>query len=384
MSKPCILILLGAYWPGHEATGPNQSVRSMCEALGDEFEFRIVARDRPFGAAEPLVESGVWIDRGAAKICCLPVGAFGAKGLATLIAETPHEFLMLNSFFDREFTLPALIARFTDRIAKRPTMLSLRGEISQGALSLKAKRKAVFCKLATAMNLLDGVTLHVTSDAERADVRAFWPRAAIAQVENFRPIFPLPPHKMAQKGVPLRLAFLGRVSPVKGLDIAIEAISQSQTGASLNVYGSIGDAAYWERCQNLARTVSPQVEITYCGAVENEQVPLHLAAHDLMILPSLSENFGHAIFEALAAGTPVIIGDKTPWRGLGEKQAGWDVPTGDVPSFAAALQAAASQSLAMRQSWRQGARREAERYFQGNEATQKMRDLIQRLAGQGK
>ncbi|MFN4095822.1 MAG: hypothetical protein ACK4GG_03540, partial [Sphingomonas sp.] len=57
-ARPTILILIGAFWPGHEATGPNLSIKALCETLGDRFEFRIVARDRAFGAAEPLVEAG--------------------------------------------------------------------------------------------------------------------------------------------------------------------------------------------------------------------------------------------------------------------------------------------------------------------------------------
>jgi hypothetical protein len=106
--RKSVLVLLGAFWPGHEATGPNMSARAMCEALSDEFAFRIIARDRPFGAAEPLVDDRLWHDRGYAAIHYLPVGRTGAKRLSKLIGQTPHDMLMLNSFFDREFTLPAL------------------------------------------------------------------------------------------------------------------------------------------------------------------------------------------------------------------------------------------------------------------------------------
>ena len=98
--RKSIMILLGAFWPGHEATGPNMSARAMCDALSDEFSFRIIARDRPFGATEPLVDHSQWYDQGSKKIHYLPVGRAGAKGLAQLIRQTPHDMLMLNSFFD--------------------------------------------------------------------------------------------------------------------------------------------------------------------------------------------------------------------------------------------------------------------------------------------
>ena len=108
--KPRIVVPIGALWPGHESTGPNLSIKAMCRALGDEFDFLLVARDRPFGAAEPMVTSGRWHDLGWATIQYLTVGPNGAAGLAALLRDTPHELLLLNGFFDREFTIPALLA----------------------------------------------------------------------------------------------------------------------------------------------------------------------------------------------------------------------------------------------------------------------------------
>ena len=46
----------------------------------------------------------------------------------------------------------------------------------------------------------------------------------------------------------------------------------------------------------------------------------------MFFFPTLGENFGHVIHESLAAGTPVLISDQTPWVGLSEKGAGWELP----------------------------------------------------------
>jgi glycosyltransferase involved in cell wall biosynthesis len=43
-------------------------------------------------------------------------------------------------------------------------------------------------------------------------------------------------------------------------------------------------------------------------------VPDTFARHDLFVLPTRGENFGHVIFESVAAGTPVLLSDQTPWR----------------------------------------------------------------------
>ncbi len=48
--------------------------------------------------------------------------------------------------------------------------------------------------------------------------------------------------------------------------------------------------------------------------------------YHFFLLPTLGENFGHVFLEALAAGCPLIISDRTPWLNLEEKQIGWDLP----------------------------------------------------------
>jgi glycosyltransferase involved in cell wall biosynthesis len=377
--RKSVLVLLGAFWPGHEATGPNMSARAMCEALSDEFAFYIIARDRPFGAAEPLVDNRLWHDRGYAAVHYLPVGHSGAKRLAKLIGQTPHDMLMLNSFFDREFTLPALIARRMGRIPAKPALLSPRGEFSGGALSIKSGRKALFHRLASLSNLLDGVRIHATSAQEAADARVAFPETPVSLLENFRPLFALPTHIPTATGTPLRIAFLGRISPVKRLDFAIRALKAASRPAIFDVYGPVGDASYWALCQNEIASLPATARVHYCGEIANADVASRMAEYDVMLLPSLSENFGHAIFEALAAGTPVIIGDQTPWRGLVGQNAGWDVGVNDQAGFIAAIQSAADMDSATRRHWRNGARACAEAHFRNNKAPEEMRMLIRAM-----
>ena len=60
--------------------------------------------------------------------------------------------------------------------------------------------------------------------------------------------------------------------------------------------------------------------------------------HDIFFFPTLGENFGHVILEALCAGCPILISDQTPWRDLEEKDVGWDMPLSKPEMFQEVLQ----------------------------------------------
>lgn len=63
-----------------------------------------------------------------------------------------------------------------------------------------------------------------------------------------------------------------------------------------------------------------------------------LSAYDLFLLPTLGENYGHVIHEALLAGCPVLISNRTPWRNLEALGIGWDLPLEDPEQFRTVLQ----------------------------------------------
>jgi len=376
--KPRIIVLIGAFWPGHESAGPNLSVKAMCETLSDEFDFLLVARDRAFGAAEPLAPSDDWRDLGWAKIHYLTVGPKGARGLAALLRRTPHDLIFTNGFFDKEFTIPLLMARRFGQVPKAPIVLSPRGEFSSGALGLKNGRKAAYRSAVKALGLARDVVFHVTSEEEEADTRKLFPSNRIERITNVRPLFPLP---LYQPGSLFRLAFLGRISPVKGLDVALEALALVTGRVDFTIYGPVSDPAHWARCEELIAALPANVTAHREGELTNDAVPAAMAAHDLMFMPSRSENFGHAIFEALCAGTPVLIGDRTPWQDLEAGKAGFDVPLPNPAALAAAIDRLAAMNSADYAEWRAGARVTAERFVSGSTARVDMARLFLALTG---
>jgi len=121
---------------------------------------------------------------------------------------------------------------------------------------------------------------------------------------------------------------------MKNLEFALEVLQSVSVPVILDIYGPIRDEAYWKMCKGVMGCLPPHITATYKGAVEPDRVSHVLSEYDLFFLPTRGENFGHAILEALAVGTPVLIADTTPWRDLEISGVGWDLPLSNPITFA--------------------------------------------------
>jgi hypothetical protein len=372
--KPFVLVALGCFWPGNDASGPNQSFIALATALQGDFDFLVLARDRAPGAAACAAPQG-WVDLGFAKALYLPVGRFGARALSRVLKQTPHDVLWLNSVYDREFTLPALAARAFGA-SRAPIILSPRGEFGEGALAVKAGKKRLFLMAARAA-LWRNILWHATSEAEARDIAAGAPRnAEIIIAPNLRLLPPPPPFE--PPGEALRAIFVGRIVPIKGLDIALEALARVRAPVVLDVFGPPEDEATYQRCRQLAQALPPHIEVRWRGAASNAEILAALGHSDIFVSPTGGENFGHAIFEALACGVPALISDRTPWRGLEARRAGWDLPLGDPGAFAEIMDRYAAASPSARAEWREGAQAAARAYVETSGAASASAALIRK------
>lgn len=376
--KPRILNCLGCYWPGNHATGPNHSFAAMAEALADEFDFTVVARSNSGSYSEQQSVDG------STEVIQLPVGPLGARGLRKLLNAVPHELLLLNGFHDREFTIPALMMRRVGLVPRKPVILSPRGEFAAGALSVKPARKRFFSATVRALHLLDDVWLHATAEHERRDIEAQHFRCrGVLHAPNVRSMPDLQP----QTGEPpspdgrLNVIFLGRISPVKNLDFALEALRSVHVPVDFDIYGPVDDANYWSACQAKIARLPAHVRVSHKGVLPHDCVADTMARYDLLFLPSFGENFGHAIHEALSAGVPCLISDQTPWKKLRQQRAGWDIPLREPEAFVAAIEGLRSAPASEREALRRGARAAAEAAFEASGAVRATREMLQTALG---
>lgn len=112
---------------------------------------------------------------------------------------------------------------------------------------------------------------------------------------------------LAEKKV---ILYVGRIEPIKGLDILINAVALLEEGDDtrlLVVGGSPGEGHELERLKSIAAARGIEARVTFTGAVPQAELPSYYSAADVFVLPSYSESFGLAALEAMACGTPVIV-----------------------------------------------------------------------------
>lgn len=361
--KRSILILVDYYLPGYKSGGPLRTIVNIVDRLGNEFDFKIVTRDRDLGDERPYsgIKVDTWQHLGKSEVYYCSPQNLTLPALRKIISSTKHDALYLNSFFSPVFAIKPLLLRRLGFIPLKKLILAPRGEFSSGALVLKYFKKKVYISSAKALQLYLGVTWQASSEHEQDDIMRIFSIPPSSVI--IAPDLPgsLPTRKVwriSNKSVGhLKVVFISRISPKKNLDGALMVLNRVKGNVTFNIYGPNEDRNYWERCKGIIDSLPENIQVQYHGAIANEQVAEVLAEHDLFFFPTHGENFGHVILEALVSGCPVLISDLTPWQDLKGKGVGWNLPLNRPDLFAEALQECIEMDEASLQSISERAKR---------------------------
>jgi D-inositol-3-phosphate glycosyltransferase len=105
------------------------------------------------------------------------------------------------------------------------------------------------------------------------------------------------------------ILFVGRIEPLKGIDILINAVAQLAEESDFHVLIVGGDRRARRQVnhlQELASGLGIGERVCFLGAVDHEKLPLYYNAADVCVVPSYYESFGLVALEAMACGTPVV------------------------------------------------------------------------------
>ena len=153
----------------------------------------------------------------------------------------------------------------------------------------------------------------------------------------------------------LRVIYLGRLSPEKGVDILIRAWSLFRRGAadhsSLVTRPSslviVGDGP---ECKALESLAGGDPSVRFLGLLPREQALAELSSASLLVFPSLwYETFGLTILEAASQGVPAVVTNVGGQSSLVQDGVtGRYVPPGDPAALAAALRELLAEPAALR------------------------------------
>lgn len=336
-----ILILAPYYLPGFKGGGPIRSISNLVHTLGNELNFKIITSDRDLGdsIAYEKAQNEVWTKVGLAEVYYVTPEKFNISYLRKIIQSTHYDFIYLNSFFNKNFSIIPILLRRMGMIPYKPIIVAPRGEFSPGALKIKNFKKELFIESTKLVGLHNKVLWHATSEEEKIDIKQIYGEEVPVRVaQNLPNIFENKEHqKKEKKRGELKLVFLSRITEKKNLKGALTFLKGITGNITFDIYGPIENQNYWNACRNIIESLPNNVQVNYMGQINNNKVHLLFSNYNAFLFPTFGENYGHVIVESLLAGCPVIISDQTPWRNLENEGAGWTIPLEKEETFIAAL-----------------------------------------------
>ncbi len=325
MTKRHVLIFAQHYVPGFKAGGPVRSIKNLVAKLNSEFKFTIITSDRDFGDDKPYsnVKVNQQIETSECDIYYLSSDKQSMSEMQNLINRIKPDVIYLNSLFGFRFSVQVAFLNRVGRI-DCPMIVAPRGELGLGALKIKFLKKKLFLFFAKVFGLYKKIVWQATSNDEVLDIkRQFGSNIKFFQATNISSTCEINDKFPVKEQNALSLAFVSRISRKKQLDYALKVLSKVRYPMQMDIYGPLEDKEYWAECLSLINELPDFVTVNYIGVLAPEKVGSTLIKYDAFLLPTLNENFGHIIFEALLSGCVPIISDQCPWKDLKKHNAGW-------------------------------------------------------------
>ena len=185
------------------------------------------------------------------------------------------------------------------------------------------------------------------------------------------------------------VTFVGRIDPIKGIDVLLSAIRQTQErvrdrrvvlqliGGDLDLNGDpVGPLA--DVAEDVA-ALGITGNVRLLGSRPQNELPIFYAASDLVCVPSRYESFGLVAVEAMASGRPVVASHAGGMIfSIEDGVSGYLAPVNDATAFANAM-ARILNSPDLAEEMGRAARKQAER-FAWPAVAESMHHVYRRLA----
>lgn len=324
---------MGRYLPGYKDGGPVRSTKNLIDLLGNEYDIRVACYDRDAGDSRryPGIRINSWNKVGNGLVYYVPEKGFTNKIILDLAKQV--DIIYIWGCFDVYARKVLLLKRFG--FIKNKVVVAGMGLFSPMAFRMKYIKKKAAVTVFNVAGIFKNVYWSVTSEREKSEIlqqvwakdNAFFIAEDLSRKVDGKHIV-----KKKREGH-LDVVWISRIAPKKNLLMAIQILERCLSQINFSIYGPVFDEKYWNSCQAKLKMLPPNICWEYKGSVDSEQVVETLKHYHVFLFPTLGENYGHVIQEALSAGCPCILSDQTPWQDLEENNAGYVIPIKKVDEF---------------------------------------------------
>jgi glycosyltransferase involved in cell wall biosynthesis len=216
------------------------------------------------------------------------------------------------------FSFTSIAASVVARLRRVPYIVRPLGTLAPyGVTQRRPWLKRLSLRLIEGPILQGAAYVHCTSEAELEEARALGLRfnGGVIPLGVEQPLTHRPERKAGtatSRGVTglmvLYLSRIDRKKNIEGLLSAFAIVARERPDAMLLIAGD-GPAEYVGALKAQATSLSIERRVEWLGHIEGQAKAVALAAADVFVLPSYSENFGIAAVEAMLAGLPCILGE---------------------------------------------------------------------------
>ena len=327
--KKKIAFFIGCYLPAKKYGGPVTSIYNVVDNLSDTYEFYIIASDHDLNETKrlPGIKEG-WNKVGDAKVLYLKDSEFTKEKFTAVLNEIQADMVYLSSVFSYKMNFPAIQA---SRKLNIPMIFAPRGELCEGAIRIKTFRKRLFIYFERLIRIFHGIYFHATSQEEEQGIIKYLKIDKNLMFNISEMSCKVNLNNMRKKdGNTLKIIYMSRLVTKKNLLFAIQQTAKCKADIVFDIYGPIEDEEYWNNCKSELDKCPANVRAKYCGAVLPGEAVKTFSNYDVFLFPTLSENYGHIIAEALSTGCHIIISkETTPWDDVDGK-GGFALPLDDT------------------------------------------------------